>query len=162
MTFYMDQFFYLEKVWLYCRLKLLWLFSLVLVIVIFAACNIVDRFRNINKKMFVSIHLLSGIFIYKERSPNSSVAAAAAKLLQSCPTLCDPIDGSPSVSNVLITQVGMISLPCSKNKNWLYILKSKIFLLSTGVEDFLMVVEIRIEIDTTGGGSGINWEGVNK
>ena len=23
------------------------------------------------------------------------VAAAAAKLLQSCPTLCDPIDGSP-------------------------------------------------------------------
>ena len=23
-------------------------------------------------------------------------AAAAAKLLQSCPTLCDPIDGSPS------------------------------------------------------------------
>ena len=25
-------------------------------------------------------------------------AAAAAKLLQSCPTLCDPIDGSPPVS----------------------------------------------------------------
>ena len=25
----------------------------------------------------------------------SSSAAAAAKLLQSCPTLCDPIDGSP-------------------------------------------------------------------
>ena len=24
--------------------------------------------------------------------------AAAAKLLQSCPTLCDPIDGSPSGS----------------------------------------------------------------
>ena len=26
------------------------------------------------------------------------VAAAAAKSLQSCPTLCDPIDGSPSGS----------------------------------------------------------------
>ena len=26
---------------------------------------------------------------------NSAAAAAAAKLLQSCPTLCDPIDGSP-------------------------------------------------------------------
>ena len=26
--------------------------------------------------------------------------AAAAKLLQSCPTLCDPIDGSPSGSPV--------------------------------------------------------------
>ena len=27
-------------------------------------------------------------------------AAAAAKLLQSCPSLCDPIDGSPPVSPV--------------------------------------------------------------
>ena len=27
-------------------------------------------------------------------------AAAAAKLLQSCPTLCDPIDGSPAGSPV--------------------------------------------------------------
>ena len=27
-------------------------------------------------------------------------AAAAAKLLQSCPTLCDPIDGSPQGSPV--------------------------------------------------------------
>ena len=26
---------------------------------------------------------------------NSVAAAAAAKSLQSCPTLCDPIDGSP-------------------------------------------------------------------
>ena len=29
-----------------------------------------------------------------------SAAAAAAKLLQSCPTLCDPIDGSPPASPV--------------------------------------------------------------
>ena len=29
-----------------------------------------------------------------------STAAAAAKLLQSCPTLCDPIDGSPPGSSV--------------------------------------------------------------
>ena len=28
------------------------------------------------------------------------VDAAAAKLLQSCPTLCDPIDGSPPGSSV--------------------------------------------------------------
>ena len=27
-------------------------------------------------------------------------AAAAAKLLQSCPTLCDPLDGSPPASAV--------------------------------------------------------------
>ena len=29
-----------------------------------------------------------------------AAAAAAAKLLQSCPTLCDPIDGRPSGSPV--------------------------------------------------------------
>ena len=28
------------------------------------------------------------------------VAAAAAELLQSCPTLCDPVDGSPSGSHI--------------------------------------------------------------
>ena len=28
------------------------------------------------------------------------IAAAAAKLLQSCPTLCDPIDGSPPGSTI--------------------------------------------------------------
>ena len=30
----------------------------------------------------------------------SAAAAAAAKSLQSCPTLCDPIDGSPTSSPV--------------------------------------------------------------
>ena len=30
-----------------------------------------------------------------EKLPAVAAAAAAAKLLQSCPTLCDPIDGSP-------------------------------------------------------------------
>ena len=30
----------------------------------------------------------------------SCAAAAAAKALQSCPTLCDPIDGSPPGSSV--------------------------------------------------------------
>ena len=31
---------------------------------------------------------------------NTLIAAAAAKLLQSCPTLCDPIDGSPQGSPI--------------------------------------------------------------
>ena len=38
---------------------------------------------------------LQGVLIHTEVA-----AAAAAKLLQSCPTLCDPIDGSPSGSAV--------------------------------------------------------------
>ena len=33
-------------------------------------------------------------------SPCTAAAAAAAKLLQSCPTLCNPIDGSPPGSPV--------------------------------------------------------------
>ena len=35
-----------------------------------------------------------------ERFRPLAAAAAAAKSLQSCPTLCDPIDGSPSGSPV--------------------------------------------------------------
>ena len=34
------------------------------------------------------------------RTTSETSAAAAAKLLQSCPTLCDPIDGSPPGSPV--------------------------------------------------------------
>ena len=40
-------------------------------------------------------HLLLG-----KKSYDQSVAAVAAKSLQSCPTLCDPIDGSPPGSAV--------------------------------------------------------------
>ena len=38
-----------------------------------------------------------------------AAAAAAAKLLQSCPTLCDPIDGSPP---------GSQSLGFSRQEHW--------------------------------------------
>ena len=34
--------------------------------------------------------------------------AAAAKLLQSCPTLCDPIDGSPGDE-----QKGLVGIKCA-------------------------------------------------
>jgi len=41
-------------------------------------------------------HLQAGPFIHSL----AGIAAAAAKSLQSCPTLCDPIDGSPPGSPV--------------------------------------------------------------
>ena len=43
------------------------------------------------------------IVIYRTVSPiqAAAAAAAAAKSLQSCPTLCDPIDSSPSGSLTL-------------------------------------------------------------
>ena len=42
-----------------------------------------------------SIHFNSYPFSY-----TAAAAAAAAKSLQSCPTLCDPIDGSPPGSAI--------------------------------------------------------------
>ena len=48
-------------------------------------------------------------------------AAAAAKLFQSCPTLCDPMDGSPlgfSVPGILQARVGChFLLQCMKVKS---------------------------------------------
>ena len=45
---------------------------------------------------------------------NTVAAAAATKLLQSCPTLCDPIDGSPPGSPV----PGILQLRCDKALTW--------------------------------------------
>ena len=49
-----------------------------------------------------TIALTRGTFVDKVMSLlfNMLSAAAAAKLLQSCPTLCDPIDGSPPGSPI--------------------------------------------------------------
>ena len=40
------------------------------------------------------------ILIFFQIETAAAAAASAAKLLQSCPTLCDPIDGSPPGSPV--------------------------------------------------------------
>ena len=41
------------------------------------------------------------VFPHKKQYPlKPEIAAAAAKSLQSCPTLCNPIDGSPSGSPI--------------------------------------------------------------
>ena len=49
------------------------------------------------------------IFLSFSLSPSSSLSAAAAKSLQSCPTLCDPIDSSPP---------GSPSLGFSRQEHW--------------------------------------------
>ena len=51
------------------------------------------------------------LYEYKCKSPklNTAAAAAAAASLQSCPTLCDPIDGS---------QPGFPSLGFSRQEHW--------------------------------------------
>ena len=44
----------------------------------------------------MQIKSITGYFF----TPTAATAAAAAKSLQSCPTLCDPIDGRPSGSTI--------------------------------------------------------------
>ena len=44
---------------------------------------------------------LSSSFAFAQRPPEPNVSAATAKSLQSCPTLCDPVDGSLPGSLVL-------------------------------------------------------------
>ena len=52
-------------------------------------------------KLQKKMHLASLITKCVEQSlPQHSTAVAAAKSLQSCPTLCDPTDGSPPGSPV--------------------------------------------------------------
>ena len=49
---------------------------------------------------------VKGLLLFRYR--DATAAAAAAKSLQSCPTLCDPIDGSLNYSNTL--SVGQVIL----------------------------------------------------
>ena len=48
----------------------------------------------------ISCTMLLSVFVPKRDFPGGSAAAAAAKSLQSCPTLCNPIDGSPPGSSI--------------------------------------------------------------
>ena len=49
---------------------------------------------------FLKVHKLFNTFLYWQKCMVSTVAAAA-KSLQSCPTLCNPIDSSPPGSPIL-------------------------------------------------------------
>ena len=53
-----------------------------------------------DEEAFLSFHYKDTNSIHEGFTLMTSAAAAAAKSLQSCPTLCDPIDGSPPGSPV--------------------------------------------------------------
>ena len=58
-------------------------------------------FRSLLCVSYIYVHLsIYILFIYKRSTHMTNLAAAAAKSLQSCPTLCDPRDGSPPGSSV--------------------------------------------------------------
>ena len=69
--------------------------------------------------------------------------AAAAKLPQSCPTLCDPLDGSPPGSSVhgifqaRVLESGAIAFSMMNTNKPKYILKIKnIFLIMQAIHSF--------------------------
>ena len=87
--------------------------------VVSTLCNPMDRgaWRAIQSMGILQARILEWIAMPssrgssqpKNRTRVSCVAAAAAKSLQSCPTLCDPIDGSP---------LGSPSLGFSRQEHW--------------------------------------------
>ena len=67
-----------------------------------------------------SNHILNGVKMLPLYQNPRVLAAAAAKSLQSCPTLCDPIDGSPPGSPVPCKNTGVgchFLLQCMKVRN---------------------------------------------
>ena len=57
--------------------------------------SILSRYPTLPPTERFCVHTIDSLHIFM-----SAAAAAAAKSLQSCPTLCDPIDGSPAGSPV--------------------------------------------------------------
>ena len=81
--------------------------------------------------LFLSFSLNGSLICTQEEVQNlSSHAAAAAKSLQSCPTLCDPVDGSPPGSSVPgILQVRIlewVAISFSNAWNWKVKVKVKV------------------------------------
>ena len=79
-------------------------------------CKLLDTTERLIWTEIVQLGLLLS-YSYCKKGQNSSVqnaAAAAAKLLQSCPTLCDPIDSSPpgfAIPGILSRQEHWSGLP---------------------------------------------------
>ena len=79
-------------------------------------------------------------------------AAAAAKSLQSCPTLCDPIDGSPPGSPVpgilQARTLQWVAISFSNTSKWTcaYFLKTKILFYITTLQLSKLVTNIHLPL----------------
>ena len=81
--------------------------SLILIKKLFSS-SLLSSIRVVSSAYLRLLIFLLAILIHPAYDPSSLVfhmmytaVAAAAKSLQSCPTLCDPIDGSPPGSTIL-------------------------------------------------------------
>ena len=92
--------------------------------------------KGLNKTWYLIKHLSEGLLPIKG-SEFGIKTAAAAKSLQSCPTLCDPIDGSPpgsSVPGILQARIlGWVAISFSNAWKWKVKVKSLscVWLLAT-------------------------------
>ena len=69
--------------------------------------------------LFITKDYLGDERHFNHYTPAAAAAAAAAKSPQSCPTLCDPIDGSPPGSPIPgILQARVLELEYSKLEDW--------------------------------------------
>ena len=60
---------------------------------------ILVRFAPVRENL-ANLTRISRLWAIQKTYTAAAAAAAAAKSLQSCPTLCDPIDGSPPGSSI--------------------------------------------------------------
>ena len=79
-----------------CKLPLRGTLNILLRSVLHKIIKLLNIFSIFHASTSDSLVVFSGTIVWV----SSAAAAAAAKLLQSCPTLCDPIDGSPPGSAV--------------------------------------------------------------
>ena len=59
-----------------------------------------DLSRTLKVRLEGPVDEVSQVFLSHPAYPRAYAAAAAAKSLQSCPTLCNPVDSSPPVSSI--------------------------------------------------------------
>ena len=94
----MEQNSYNSKLWFGFLLEIMIQWNTVNIFWVLTICQLLFCGTKLKKRMqFLPSRNLDPNSIVKAKF---FIAAAAAKSLQSCPTLCDPIDGSPSGSSV--------------------------------------------------------------
>ena len=102
----------------------------------FFQCHFHSIFTHIHQSSWPKVNTLNLKFTFVS-SYKSRFAAAAAKSLQSCPTLCDPIDGSPpgpAVPGILQARtLEWVAISSSNAWKWKVKVKllSRVWLLAT-------------------------------
>ncbi|XP_052502516.1 Bardet-Biedl syndrome 4 protein isoform X2 [Budorcas taxicolor] len=123
-----------------------------------AAIEVYNEAAKLNQKDWEICHNLGVCYIYLKQFDkelflfreilSKYISAAAAKLLQSCPTLCDPIDGSPPgspVPGILQAQDQLHNALHLNRHDLTYIMLGKIFLLKGDLDKAIEIYKKAVE-----------------